>query len=85
MRRNTSNIKVLKDCIKDIEVLEASFEKRYRNHRLIHRKGSLNFKIAKILYNEKSPKDEVEEYLQVAEDWFDIKKHLDPIFTLQLY
>lgn len=78
IEKKTSNIKVLKDCIKDIEVLEASFEKRYRNHRLIHRKGSLNFKIAKILYNEKSPKDEVEEYLQVAEDWFDIKKHLDP-------
>jgi len=71
----TSSISVLKSCISDINNLESFLERR--NHMLIHRKGSVCFKIARLLYNEYKNDPEIVEYLNEAEEWFDIKKHLD--------
>jgi hypothetical protein len=76
IEKKTSSIKQLEQCIKDIEMLEADLD--YRNNRLIHRKGSLHFKIAKILFSEKESMVDVKEHLKLAEDWFIIKKQLDP-------
>lgn len=77
IEKRTDKIKVLEQCILDIEMIESTLD--YRNNRLIHRKGSLNFKIAKLLFSSKSElESEIKEYLNIAEDWFLIKKELDP-------
>jgi hypothetical protein len=76
IEKRTNSVNLLEQCIEDIEILEGSLQ--YRNHRLIHRKGALNFKIAKILHSEKYSTDEVMKYLHMAEDWFKIKKQIDP-------
>ena len=76
IEKKTNSILALNQCIKDIELLEGTLE--YRNNRLIHRKGCLNFKIARILLQEKNELTEIKYYLDVAEEWFFIKKQLDP-------
>ncbi len=77
LEKNTNSTVILKECLHDIKMLESTLERR--NHRLIHRKGSICFKIAKILFQENKNNSEVLEYLNDAEEWFDIKKLLDPI------
>lgn len=74
--KRTNEIRVLETCIKEIEDIESELD--YRNNRLIHRKGSLNFKIATILHRSADAISEVKEYLNIAEEWFLIKKNLDP-------
>jgi hypothetical protein len=76
IEKRTNSVKLLEQCVKDIEILEGLLE--HRNNRLIHRKGSLNFKIARILFSEKYDIDRVKNYLFIAEDWFKIKKQMDP-------
>ncbi len=77
LEKNTNSILVLKECLRDITILESTLERR--NHRLVHRKGSICFKIAKTLFQGDKKNSEVVEYLNEAEDWFDIKKMLDPL------
>lgn len=78
IERNTEKISELIGCLRQLELLENNDSLNSRNHRIIHRKGSVCFKIAKILYKSKEPIDEIKEYLAHAEEWFDIKKRLDP-------
>ncbi len=77
LEKGTNSIQVLKKCLQDITLLEATLDRR--NHRLIHRKGSICFKIGKILFYDEKSSSEVLEYLADAEEWFDIKKLIDPL------
>jgi hypothetical protein len=80
IEKQTESIQLLEKCIDEIEMIEAPLT--YRNNRLIHRKGSLNFKIARILFRDQSVGvSTIKEFLYVAEDWFKIKKELDQSST----
>ena len=77
LEKNTGLISVLKNCLEDIYLLEGTLEKR--NHRLIHRKGSLCFKIGRISHAEAKNNSEAKQYINESEEWFEIKKQLDPV------
>lgn len=76
IEKKTTSIETLERCIGEIKTLEASLDRR--NHRLIHRKGSICFKIARLIYRESKKSKRLISYLKEAEEWFDIKKRLDP-------
>ena len=78
IERNTDSINALLECIKELEILEGDETNGGRNHRIIHRKGSIYFKIAKLLFKQKASQSEINGYIEIAEEWFDIKKRLDP-------
>ena len=71
-----NSIEKLEDCLRDLEILEADSIKR--NHRIVHRKGCLNFKIATLYKKDFANINIINKYLVTAEDWFDIKKQIDP-------
>lgn len=77
IEKRTNSVSLLQKCIEDIKILEAPLERR--NHRLIHRKASVCFKIARILYKDDKSNKKIKSYLDEAEEWFDIKMHLDPL------
>jgi len=77
IEKHTISIATLENCIDEIKILEADLPRR--NHRLIHRKGSICFKIARLYYNNDKSNKNIKFYLDEAEEWFDIKKHLDPL------
>ncbi len=76
IEKRTNSIIVLENCLTEIKLIEGELEKR--NHRLVHRKGSLCFKIARLLNREKADLKLIKNFLEDAEEWFDVKKHLDP-------
>lgn len=76
IEKRTNSIETLEKCLTEIRLIEGELERR--NHRLVHRKGSVCFKIARLLYKEKDDLKIIKSYLEDAEEWFDVKKHLDP-------
>ncbi len=77
IEKKTNSVSLLENCIEDVKMLEAELD--YRNHRLIHRKGSICFKIARLLHKDDKSNKRIKFYLNESEEWFDIKKHLDPL------
>lgn len=79
IEKRSNSIKQLQTCINEITLLEGELEQRpeQRNHRLIHRKGSLNFKIARLMKGEGYSDVEILKVLDSAEEWFKIKQKLD--------
>lgn len=79
IEKRSNSIKQLEGCIQEITLLEGELDQRPegRNHRLIHRKGSLNFKIARLMKGEGYSDAEILKILDSAEEWFRIKQKLD--------
>lgn len=76
IEKQTSVILTLENCLNEITFLESTLERR--NHRLIHRKGCICQKIAKILFKADKNDDKIKEYTNDSKEWFEIKKLLDP-------
>jgi hypothetical protein len=76
IEKNTNSIQTLENCLDEVTLFEGTLE--YRNHRLIHRKATICFKIARLLIRG-SERNSALSYADDAEEWFDIKKHMDPL------
>jgi hypothetical protein len=50
----------------------------YRNHRFIHRRGVVNFELAKLYFEDEGERSLVRHYLDEARDLFETKRLLDP-------
>lgn len=57
----------------------------YRNHKFVHRRGVLNFELAKLYYNEEAELNQTLSYLNDAKELFDIKLVLDPFSSFSFY
>jgi hypothetical protein len=66
----------LTDAIAKIRYVEGLLERR--NHRLIHRRASLNFDLAKLAFQREKELDDTLRYVDEARDLFQIKLRLDP-------
>lgn len=71
-----NNKESLKAGIKHLIYAESLFE--YRNHRFIHRRAVMNFRLAKLTFDESGPSSNVSYYLDEAKDLFFVKQFLDP-------
>ncbi|QIL78303.1 SIR2 family protein [Hymenobacter sp. HDW8] len=69
------DVKNLKKAISTLLYAESLLVKR--NHRFLHRRGVINFEIAKLLYDEQEDYYKVETYLEEAEALFKLKQVID--------
>ena len=73
-KRNTEE-----SCIKGIDrIIYTASQSSERNHYLTHRRGSLNFRLAKLVHKRETGTAETEHYLHEARRSFEIKLNLDP-------
>ena len=55
-----------------------------RNHRLIHRRAVLNYRLARVLDEEQAPRSSIQSHIDEARDLFEIKLIMDP-FSVYSY
>lgn len=70
--------KDIRRAISKIQYAESISEKSYRNHYLIHRRGVLNFELAKLIFKNRDQHYLVLKYIDEARDFLQIKKAFDP-------
>lgn len=76
---NLQSRKTKHELIKALDLLiyaESLLE--YRNHRFIHRRGSISFDLARLYFNDEDERNYVTYYIKEAKDLFYTKQLLDP-------
>ena len=68
--------KSLREAIDRVLYVEGLLDRR--NHRLIHRRATLNFHLARLIYLREKELDETLKYAREARDLFEVKMRLDP-------
>src|SRR5690606_25443506 len=66
----------LKVVLKHLVYSESLFD--YRNHKFMHRRAVMNFRLAKLTFEDSGASSNVSYYLDEAKDLFFVKQFLDP-------